>query len=139
MVQLQRSAPWFQKWGPAQLNNDTRTPAEAVERGSRTQTLAVQQGADGLIWVFVRALDPATPIPAGFEIPQDPTAQVEDFFLKYFAVYVEVIDPASRQVLATRKFKSVLLFPIGHGYAARVDLTSIGGGAFTVLRLHLVR
>jgi len=137
IVRLQRSAPWYRKWTIGQQNLSSRTPAELVEVASRTIMLAVRQESDGLIWTFIRVADPETPVPVGFTLPMDRDEQ-DEFYRKYFATYVEVIDPVTRQVLATRKFKP-LLYPIGDGSAVRVDANNIGGGSFAILRLRLQR
>lgn len=133
---------WFPSWTTPQPGE--RAQFDIVEELSKPRMFGVRQSADGLLWTHILMVDDPDRIPVNdmMRIGQgidDNTAAARALasdLMSNFVTMVEVIDPATRQVLATRELKMIVV-PMLRDMVAQMKMDRTGDWTCVVMRLRL--
>ncbi len=129
---LERRPDWFSPEAGSEAGNPNTPPPSSIA--------AIQEGSDGLLWVFVRVAARGWRsawhnVPEGAREVGARQIAVENLF----ATVIEVIDPARGRVVARTRLEQMVLSALPGGRVACYGVRPTGEPEVTVLLLRIAR
>jgi hypothetical protein len=132
-VELSRNVAWFPPDGRSLVASLTEPPEPSIA--------GIWQDKDGLLWVISLVADRRwrSAVDAGPIRDRRPSVEVYERDL-WLDTVIEVFEPRTRTLLASRRFDQALsLGIVGDGFAGAYTLSRLGVPRVTIHRLGLVR